>query len=305
MSEGRDLTVFSKEQTICDIKLILSRIRVTHCLGLLDKSGLSPVRKFGKFYEDYLPRRLGAANVHQLAGLKATLMTKYDQGSYLAGKFSQSNDHEQFRIFISHSTEQAEDALELKDQLEFGGFECFVASDDIATASEWLVEIITQLEHMDALITLVSDHSIESPTCNQEVGFALGAGKPVLSVMDGVPPGGLIGSMQAIERKEGSLPKDVAIEAISALMRLPNIGPQLSSIMVRQLIGYNDPKDSFKVIGFCRKALLASPFLTAGQIFELRKAARENLEIARFASGRGPELIETLCEHLEVKIANI
>lgn len=299
------MDAFNKEQSVCDIKLGLRRIRVTHILELLEKCGVPPIPKVGSFHDVYLQKRLDAASVHQLAALSAIIKSKYSEGSFLLEKYSLFQDSDQLRVFISHSAHQEEEAQALKEQLEYGGVECFVAGEDIATASEWLVEIVTQLEHMDVLITLVSENSVVSPTCNQEVGFALGAGKPVLSVMDQLPPAGLIGSMQAIERKEGDLVKDVALEVISALMRLPHLGPQLTSILVRQLVAYDQPRDSFKVIGFCRKALATSPYLLAGQIFELRRAAQENAEIARFASGRGPELIESLCQEFEEKNTNL
>ncbi len=295
------MDAFDKQQTINDMKLTMRRLRISYSLELMDKCGLPQVPKVGKFHDIYLQGRLEAANLHQLAALSAILKAKYDHGSALSEKYALLNDKDQFRVFISHSCEQANEAQELKEQLEYGGIDCFVASDDIATASEWLVEIVTQLEHMDALITLVTDQSVQSATCNQEVGFALGAGKPVLSVMDQVPPKGLIGSLQAIERKEESMPKDVALEVIGALMKYPVMGPQLTSLLVHKLVGYDEPDNSFKVIGFCRKALQQSSHLMAGQIYELRKAARENAEIARFASGRGPELIETLCQELEAK----
>ena len=299
MAGGQDLAVFNREQVIADIKMVMRRLKVTHCLHLLNHYGLPATCKIGKFYEDYLPRRLEVASDHQLAALNSILAMKYARGSHLAEKYAQLNEKDQFRFFISHSATQAEKAQDLKQYLEYGGFDCFVAGDDIATASEWLVEIITQLEHMDGLISLVTDSSIESPTCNQEVGFALGAGKPVLSVMKDVPPQGLVGALQAIEWQEEDTAKDAALSAIEALMRLPHVGPKLTSLLVKQLVTYDDPDNSFKVIGFCRKALQSSTYLQAWQLFELRKAARENPEIARFASGRGPELIETLAQELE------
>jgi len=297
------MDAFDKQQTINDMKLIMRRLRIGHSLELMDKCALPAIPKVGKFHDVYLQARLEAANAHQLAALGAILKSKYGHGSALSEKYALLTAKDQFRIFISHSCEQADEAQELKEQFEYGGISCFVASDDIATASEWLVEIVTQLEHMDALITLVTDQSVQSATCNQEVGFALGAGKPVLSVMSQVPPQGLIGSLQAIERKQDAAPKDVALEAIGALMKSPTMGPKLTSLLVRQLVGYDEPDNSFKIIGFCRKALQQSSHLMAGQIYELRKAARENAEIARFASGRGPELIETLCNEFETKTA--
>ncbi len=301
MVSGRGVAPFNRSQIIADIQLLMRRLRVSHCLSLLSKYGLPETRKIGKFHEEYLPGRLIAGSDHQLAALNSVLKTKYDNGSALLDKYSNLNDKDQFRLFISHSGTSKHQATLLKEELALGGLSCFVAGDDIASASEWLVEIVTQLEHMDGLVSLLNDQSVVSPTCNQEVGFALGAGVPVISVMKSVPPQGLVGQMQAIEWGEGESLKSVALDVIGWLMSLPDCGPRLTDCLVRQIVTASSPGQSFRIIGFCRKALKSSPYLMAGQIYELRKAARENAEIARFASGRGPELISALCDEFEEK----
>lgn len=297
------MNAFNKEQTIAEIKLAFKRLKMSHIVSLMDKYGLPSVLKVGSFHDIYLPKRLEAASMHQLAALNAALQSQYLVGGALDEKYGLPSEEEIFKLFISHAVSQEEEALALKEQFAYGGIDCFVAGEDIAANTEWLVEIVTELEAMDGLLSLITDRSIESVTCNQEVGFALGAGKPVVSVMNEQAPLGLIGAMQAVERKEGMSDKDVALEVIDALMKLPLWGPRLTNLFVRRLVSYESPSDSFKVIGFCRKALAFSNHLTAGQIFELRKAARENDQIARFASGRGPELIESLCVDFETKLA--
>lgn len=294
---------FNRSQVICDVKLAFRRIKVSHIVQLMDKYGLPDVTKVGSFQDIYLPKRLDAASDHQLAALNANLKARYDVGGFMDEKYGLVNEEDIFRLFLSHSNSQADEAALLKEQFAYGGIDCFVSGEDIPTSAEWLVEIVTQLEHVDGLISITSDQSVGSATCNQEVGFALGRGIPVISVMAGQAPQGLVGAMQAIERKEGCSEKDVALEVIGALMNLPNCGPRLTTLLVNRLVRYNTPNDSFKVIGFCRKALSYSSYLTAGQIYELRKAAIENEQIARFASGRGPELIESLCIDFEQRIA--
>jgi len=300
---GLFMEAFNKEQTIAEIKLAFKRLKMSHIVSLMDKYGLPSVLKVGSFHEIYLPKRLDNASMHQLAALNASLQSQYLIGGTLDEKYGLQKEEDKFKLFISHSAEQEEEALALKEQFAYGGIDSFVAGDDIEANTEFMVEIVTQLEAMDGLLSLVTDHSVESPTCNQEVGFALGAGKPVISVMSGQVPQGLVGAMQAIERKEGAADKDVALDVIDALMKMPQWGSRLTNLFVRRLVSYESPADSFKIIGFCRKALAFSNSLTAGQIFELRKAARENDQIARFASGRGPELIESLCVDFESKLA--
>ncbi len=297
------MDAFDKDLAIDDIQFGLNQLGIANVLQLMDKYGLPKVLKSGSFYESYVPKRLDLASPHQLGALTSYIKAHTKAGASLDEMASRLRDDNVFGLFISHSQSQEAEALALKEQFALGGVDCFVASDDIETSTEWLVEIVDQLEQMDGLMSLTTQQSILSATCNQEIGFALGAGKPVVSVMVGEAPQGLVGSTQAISWKDRFSEKDVALFVVEALMKFPQCSEKLTSLLVRQLVSYDQPYESFKVIGFCRKALTFSDCLTAGQIFELRKAVIENEQIARFASGRGPELIESLCVDFEKRAA--
>lgn len=299
MASGRDVAAFNRQDAITDIKLVLRRLRVTHCLALLTKYGLPETRKIGQFHEDYLPARLSAASDHQLAALTANLKANYAKGSALSDKYCSLLDQTQLRLFISHAPLGRREAQSLKLQLALAGLTAFTSGEDVITNQEWLVETVAQLEHMDGLLNLVTDQSLTSPAANQEVGFALGAGVPVLNIIKELPPQGLAGSMQMIEWGEEARTKSVALDVIGWMMDQPALGPKLTDLLVRQIVSSGEATDAYRIIGFCRHALKRSKHLLAGQIFELRQAARDNPEIARFASGRGPEMILTLCDEWE------
>ena len=308
MAAGRDLAPFHRDQALTEIKLGMRRLRVSHCLSLLTKYGLPETRKIGKFYEDYLPLRLNVASNHQLAALNSVLKTKYATGSSLLDKYGTLADDDQVRIYISHAGAGRARAVALKETLALGGLTGFVSLDDREGAPEWMVETISQLEHMDVLLSLIDDQAHTSAAANQEVGFALGAGVPVLSLhMSCVrqeitkTPMGLAASLEQNMWAADETVKSIALKAVEWMLALPQIGPRVTDRLVRQIVAADKPHQAFQEIGFCRKALLGSSHLLANQIYELRKAARENPEIARFASGRGPELISALCDEWEEK----
>lgn len=106
------------------------------------------------------------------------------------------------RVFISHRDQQKIQARDLASELEAYGFSCFVAHDTIAPMAEWRLEIMRGLETMEVMLAFVTDDFSASSWTNQEVGYALGAGKPVVGLKLGKEdPPGFIQHIQALKAK--------------------------------------------------------------------------------------------------------
>ncbi len=104
------------------------------------------------------------------------------------------------RVFISHRDQQKIKARELASALEAYGFSCFVAHDTIAPMAEWRLEIMRGLETMEVMLAFVTDDFSASSWTNQEVGYALGADKPVIGLKLGKEdPPGFIQHIQALK----------------------------------------------------------------------------------------------------------
>lgn len=102
------------------------------------------------------------------------------------------------RLFVSHRDAHKNDVRRLGDELESCGISCFVAHDTIRPMSEWRHEIMKGLATMEAMLIYLTDDFEESPWTNQEVGFALGRGIPVISLKLGKKdPPGFISHVQA------------------------------------------------------------------------------------------------------------
>jgi len=73
-----------------------------------------------------------------------------------------------------------------------------VAHDTIQPMSEWRSEILKGLQTMEVMLIFLTDDFQESMWCQQEVGFALGKGVPIISLKLGrLDPPGFISHVQA------------------------------------------------------------------------------------------------------------
>ncbi|MGN0669012.1 MAG: TIR domain-containing protein [Oscillospiraceae bacterium] len=84
------------------------------------------------------------------------------------------------RIFISHSSENAELAKELCGKLEKNGFPCFLAPRDIRSGFEYAEEIINGIDSSDVMVLLLSEASNSSPHVLREVERAVSKKKTII-----------------------------------------------------------------------------------------------------------------------------
>jgi TIR domain len=108
---------------------------------------------------------------------------------------------EGFRLFLSHKAEVAKQTSELKERLTSFGVSAFVAHRDIRPTREWQDEIENALYSMDAFVALMTNDFHESDWTDQEVGFALARGVPVIAVQLERPPYGFLGKFQALRAR--------------------------------------------------------------------------------------------------------
>lgn len=105
---------------------------------------------------------------------------------------------EGYRIFLSHKSEVKKEAGQLKESLKVYGVSAFVAHEDILPTKAWQLEIENGLASMDAFVALMTRDFHQSEWTDQEVGFALARGVPVIAVRLGRDPYGFLGKFQAL-----------------------------------------------------------------------------------------------------------
>jgi len=121
------------------------------------------------------------------------------------------------RLFLSHLAVEKEKVQALKEALSLLGVGAFVAHTDIKPSLEWQTQIELGLGSMDALAALITPKFHGSDWTDQEVGWALGRGVPVINARLGKDPYGLAGKYQGIP---GSLddPWKLALTIVGALL---------------------------------------------------------------------------------------
>jgi len=103
-----------------------------------------------------------------------------------------------YRVFLSHKTEVKGETAALSEALKMFGISAFVAHENIHPTKEWQNEIENALSSMDAFVALLTNDFHDSNWTDQEVGYALGRGVPVICVKLGRDPYGFIGKFQAL-----------------------------------------------------------------------------------------------------------
>jgi TIR domain len=143
-----------------------------------------------------------------------------------------------FRLFLGHKAEVKREAAALKDALRYYGVSAFVAHEDIHPTKEWQDEIENALATMDGFVALMTSGFHDSDWTDQEVGYALARGVPIIAVRLERNPYGFLGKFQGLTAPEGIvkllIKNDRMLSAyISALRRCPSfdMGNTLSRIL--------------------------------------------------------------------------
>jgi TIR domain len=103
-----------------------------------------------------------------------------------------------YRVFLSHKAAVKVETSALKDKLEVCGISAFVAHADIEPTKEWQQEIENALASMHAFVALMTPDFHDSKWTDQEVGYALARGVPIIAAKMGLDPYGFIGKFQAL-----------------------------------------------------------------------------------------------------------
>ena len=183
---------------------------------------------------------------------------------------------ERFRLFLTHVSAQKQAAHDLKAGLDYFGVEAFVAHDDIDPAKEWQIVIEKGLKTCDALIGLLHRGFRKSRWCDQEVGFALGRGIPVVPVSFDVTPYGLWGSLQAVTGKATQSPKSLSEKLISVLLKDERTSAKLAQTIVDKLVDVKSFTDASRLSAFLDQH---AQFATMDHVKRLREAKKHNTQL--------------------------
>ncbi len=84
------------------------------------------------------------------------------------------------KVFISHSSANAEKAEAIYQHIEKNGHSCFYAPRDIRTGFPYAEEIMNGIDSSDALVLILSNQSNESPHVLREIERAVSLNMPII-----------------------------------------------------------------------------------------------------------------------------
>lgn len=200
------------------------------------------------------------------------------------------------RLFVSHVSRVKVPASNLKTALAPYGIDAFIAHEDIQPTLEWHREIEFALRSTDMLCALVTEDFIKSSWTDQEVGFALGRGVPVVAIQCGAAPYGLLGKHQALRADIAKL-SAAASQVAGIVAQQEGLRAQFTAALVEavcQSSSFQHAKDGMKLVSAVSKQL------TDGQIQRLLAAARDNSQV-RDAHGV-PTQIRTIAEKRKITL---
>lgn len=139
----------------------------------------------------------------------------------------------EIRVFLTHTHPNKVLANDVRERLQLYGIDVFVAHETIEVSKAWQEEIELALATCDALAALVTKDLINSPYCDQEIGFAMGRGVVVIPIRQEADPHGFIAKYQGAPGGQGHYAHwTVANGIFNALVKNPKtknmMGPSVA-----------------------------------------------------------------------------
>jgi hypothetical protein len=185
-----------------------------------------------------------------------------------------------FRLFLSHAHQDRVLVGAVASALSGKAIHGFAAHEDIEVHGEWAQVIEYALDTAEALVAFVSEPSLTSYWCNQEIGWALGRHLLVVSVrLDHAP----VGFTSRFQAQKATDPAQLAGNLWNFMLGRNETGESLSSAVIRSLEASEHWEQAT-----ARSATLASlkwNTTTLGQLEEAVRSSRK-LDYAFHVSGR-------------------
>lgn len=192
-------------------------------------------------------------------------------------------------LFISHKAEEKVAAANLKLALASLGIEAFVAHEDIKVTNEWGGEIECNLAQCDAFVYLPSSASNASDWCQQEVGWALGRGIPILALCFDKAPAAFLGRRQGYWVGNATF-ADVAKVVFEFLLPYLPASLRIADGLINQLLHSKYYDESNRLVDLINQL----PLLTSSHVDALNVCIETNDQVSDASHGKLPDRIRKI-----------
>lgn len=179
--------------------------------------------------------------------------------------------------FLSHLATEKDYVTSFKDQLERRGFSAFVAHEDITPSAAWRESIEAHLSTCDLAIAFVQPGFFNSQWTEQEIGWVLGVGRPIISLLfdPNTELRGFMAFRQAIKVGQRSV-SELADMVTDSAAKSPTLGPKLRRGAVQRLV---TSPSYFHTYDAARNLATHWPTLTTDEAVQIERAKQENDQV--------------------------
>ena len=197
------------------------------------------------------------------------------------------------RLFLSHTSGHKDRAGQIASIASRIGIHAFVAHTTIEPTREWRDVIQTALTSCDALCAMVTPDFVQSPWCDQEVGYVLAQRKPVLALTMGAEPHGFLSPYQGIpSTADTDTSFDDVHRIVAGLIRQPATAAKTAPIAVQRYVR-SGKEDSAREAFVLLKAIPPQAWTTA-MIDAIDGAHVNKPKLRRFKTAEGERLSEAV-----------
>ncbi|GGP00038.1 toll/interleukin-1 receptor domain-containing protein [Actinomyces gaoshouyii] len=183
------------------------------------------------------------------------------------------------RLFFSHLSRSHGFVESVSTILEDFRIEVLIAHRDIRPSHDWQAFLASGLDQCDGLVAFVEAGFRESEWCDQEVGWALGRHRPILSLFrEQTVPYGLAGRIQG-QSYEGDTPSTVAAKIISWAGEEDSLRSRLLESLVQTLETSPNFDTTREVVKLLRE--LPATTLSTDLVDRLLAAATSNPQVEK------------------------
>lgn len=190
---------------------------------------------------------------------------------------------------MSHLALHEEFVGHVASNLSKYGINGFVAHKSIEPSQDWQTVIHAALMSCDVMAIFLHDGFKESDWCDQEVGYGLARGVPILPIAIGMMPYGLMGKIQAQRIASTDKPSDVAAKVLLWLESQPSVRAKFTE----SLVGEFERSRSFDQTRKLWDKISRMDEFTPAQLKRLEDASEINSQIrdATINWGSGPGVV--------------
>jgi hypothetical protein len=177
----------------------------------------------------------------------------------------------QFRLFLSHVSAAKIAANKLKKDFAWYGVSAFVAHEDIEPTAVWQREIERALATMQSMLAMATPGFRSSYWCQQEVGWALGRGVPIIGLRAGEDPPAFIAANQALSADPAK-----HAETAKGIVKLLAREPRTSSVVREILVSRIEEAESWEILRELIDCIVGISEVPPEQLERLERACATN-----------------------------